>query len=53
MKRVRALPGSPGGSVYGTAVPSARPSSDYTARAVPHREGVAVPLEVDAIVWQR
>ena len=53
MKRVRALPSSPGGYLYGTAVPSARPPSDYTARVMPAFEGAAVPLEVAPIAWQR
>jgi hypothetical protein len=29
------------------------PSTDYTARLVPHRDGVVMPLEVDLILWQR
>ena len=51
MKFVHA--GAPGGSVYGAAVPAARPASDYTARVVPRHEGVAVPLEAARILWQR
>ena len=27
--------------------------TDYTARMIPHSAGVAVPLEVDLILWQR
>jgi hypothetical protein len=27
--------------------------SDYTARLVPHYEGVSVPLETNLILWQR
>ena len=29
------------------------PATDYTARLVPHRDGVAVPLEEAHILWQR
>jgi len=29
------------------------PSSDFTARVVPHFEGVSVPLEANLILWQR
>ena len=45
MKCVRPLLGAPGGYVYGAAVSAARPPADYTARMIPHRDGVAVPLE--------
>jgi starch phosphorylase len=34
-------------------VPSARPASDYTARVIPQHPGVAIPLEVPRILWQR
>jgi starch phosphorylase len=50
MRRVR---GVPGGHVYAAAVPAARPAEDYTARAIPWRDGVAIPLEDARIVWQR
>jgi starch phosphorylase len=53
MKRVRHLAGASGGYVYSAAVSAARPSTDYTARLIPHRNGVAVPLEVGPILWQR
>ena len=53
MARARRLPGTSSRYVYGAAVSAVRPPSDYTARVIPHREGVAVPLEVDFITWQR
>ena len=53
LERVRQLAGAFGGYVYRAAVPAARPATDYTARVVPHREGVAVPLEAARILWQR
>jgi starch phosphorylase len=53
MARARQLTGASGRYRYSAAVSAARPSSDYTARVIPHREGVAVPLEVDPILWQR
>ncbi len=53
MARVRPLAGAGNGHAYGAAVPAARPASDYTARIVPRRSGVAVPLEVVRILWQR
>lgn len=53
MTRVRtAAPGS-GGHTYCGTVSSARPAADYTARIMPHRIGVSVPLEVGWIVWQK
>jgi starch phosphorylase len=53
MKRVRQLPGAPGGYGYSAAVSAARPPADYTARIIPHRDGVAIPLESAQILWQR
>jgi starch phosphorylase len=53
MTRVHQLVGASGGFVFNAAVPATRPPADYTARIIPHRFGVAVPLEVDLILWQR
>ncbi len=53
MTRVRQLAGTSGGHVYTATVSAARPSADYTARVIPHCEGVAVPLEAAHILWQR
>jgi starch phosphorylase len=53
MKRVRQLTGALGGYVYSAAVSAARPPADYTARAIPHCNGVAIPLEDARILWQR
>jgi len=53
MKRVRQLAGASGGYVYSAAVSAARPVADYTARVVPHCDGVAIPLEDARILWQR
>ena len=39
--------------VYHATVSAARPASDYTARVMPQRTGVAVPLESGRILWQR
>jgi starch phosphorylase len=41
------------GHVYGANVPAIRPVGDYTARLIPRCEGVAIPLEVANILWQR
>jgi starch phosphorylase len=41
------------GCVHRATVPSARPASDYTPRAIPQHAGVAVPLESGRILWQR
>jgi len=53
MKRVRQLAGTPGGFVYIAAVSAARPPADYTARVIPHCNGVAIPLEDARILWRR
>jgi starch phosphorylase len=53
MRRDRQLAGASGGYVYRSAVSAARPQSDYTPRAIPHFDGVAVPLEIAHILWQR
>jgi starch phosphorylase len=53
MKRVRQLAGASGGYVYSAAVSAARPPADYTARVIPHYDGVAIPLEDARILWQR
>jgi len=53
MERVRELAGGAGNYAYRATVPAARPAGDYTVRAIPYAEGVAVPLEDTRIVWQR
>jgi glycogen phosphorylase len=53
MKRARPLPDASRRSVYQATVPTARPAKDYTARVIPQRYGVAVPLESARILWQR
>ena len=53
MTRLHELACASGGYAYSATVPAARPAADYTARAIPHCDGVAVPLEDDRIRWQR
>jgi starch phosphorylase len=53
MKCVRQLVGASEGYVYSVAVSAARPLTDYTARVIPHCDGVALPLEDARILWQR
>ncbi len=53
MKRAGQLTGASGGYVYRAAVSAARPTLDYTARVIPHCDGVAIPLEDARILWQR
>jgi starch phosphorylase len=53
MTRVRPPAGETRGGIYCASVPATRPAADYTARIIPHCPGVAVPLEVDPILWQR
>ena len=53
MKHVRRLADASGDYVYSAAVSAARSSTDYTVRLIPRCSGVAVPLEVASILWQR
>ncbi len=53
MERVRELTGASGGYLYRASVPATRPSTDYTARLIPWRTDLAVPLEEAHILWQR
>lgn len=53
MKRARPLPGAPRRCVYRATVSTTRPARDYTARVIPQRSGVAVPLESARILWKR
>jgi starch phosphorylase len=41
------------GYIYSAQMPATRPATDYTARVIPQRSGVAVPLESARILWQR
>jgi starch phosphorylase len=52
MKRVRQRTGASGDYVYSAAVSATRPPADYTARVIPHCDGVAIPLEDARILWQ-
>ena len=53
MKCARSVPDAPGFCLFQAMVPNTRPASDYTPRLIPHRSGVAVPLESGRILWQR
>jgi len=41
------------GYIYTAQVSASRPASEYTPRLIPHYAGVAVPLEISLILWQR
>jgi glycogen phosphorylase len=53
MKCARVLADASRRCVYQATVATARPATDYTARVIPQRSGVAVPLESVRILWQR
>jgi starch phosphorylase len=53
MQCAQPLPDASRCSVYRATVPTTRPAADYTARVLPRRSGVAVPLEFARILWQR
>lgn len=53
MTRGIKLVGAENGYNYVAQVSATRPASDYTARVIPHRRGISVPLEGAHILWQR
>ena len=53
MKNVRPLAGTSGGYVYNATASANRPPEDYTARVIPHCDGVSIPMEDARILWQR
>ena len=53
MKLVRSVTGATGSYIYLAAISPTRPPADYTARVIPYRSGIAVPLEDTRILWQR
>ena len=53
MERDRGPTGNAAGDTYRVSVLATRPATDYTARVIPRFAGVAVPLEVNTILWQR
>jgi len=53
MNHSEQLADAAGCHIYRATVSSTRLATDYTARIIPHCAGVAVPLEVDSILWQR
>ncbi len=53
MQLVSPALGASGGCLYRASVPATRLAIDYTARITPKKDGVAVPLEVAKILWQR
>jgi starch phosphorylase len=42
-----------GSYIYSATVSATRSPADYTARVLPHYDGVAMPLEDSRILWQR
>ena len=53
MKHARQLSDASHKHIYAATVPATRSAADYTARIIPHCEGVATPLEYPRILWQR
>ena len=53
MKLIRKQTAADGGHVYRAQISASRPATDYTARVIPHLDGVAIPLEEAHILWQR
>jgi starch phosphorylase len=53
MKIDQKLVGAENGYSYSARVPADRPAEGYTPRIIPFKDGVAVPLESNLILWQR
>jgi starch phosphorylase len=53
MKRIRQLEEASDAFIYRAAIAADRAATAYTARVIPHRKGVAIPLEEARILWQR
>ncbi len=53
MTHVSTPAGDSRGEMYRASVSAARPAADFTARIVPRYDGVAVPLEIDPVLWQK
>jgi starch phosphorylase len=53
MERVGEAQGTPAAATYRATISATRPAQDYTARLIPHHADVAVPMEVNRILWQR
>jgi glycogen phosphorylase len=53
MMRVQPPAGEARGGIYCASVPATRLAAEYTARIIQNYARVAVPLEVDPILWQR
>ena len=51
--RAHELADTPGGHLYMADLPATRPAEHYTARAMPRRDAVHLPLESQRILWQR
>jgi starch phosphorylase len=53
MTRLNQSPDTIGSSIYSATVPANRNADDFTVRAIPHCDGVSIPLESTNILWQR
>jgi len=53
MECARKIEDVSGGYVYSASVSVDRLQADYTARVIPHCDGVAIPLEEPRILWER
>lgn len=53
MHCARLLMGASNGYIYRAELLTNRAAADYTARLIPYRDGVVVPLEFARILWQQ
>ena len=53
LERGAAIAGSSNGFIYAGVAAATRPWADYTIRIIPAHPGVAVPAELELILWQK
>jgi starch phosphorylase len=53
MELIEQVQDVPGLYLYRGSVPATRPAADYTARLIPNKENMAIPLESNHVLWQR
>ena len=53
MKSLRQPADVSGSYIYSASAPATRPLTRYTARVIPHCNGVAIPQEDARFLWQR
>jgi starch phosphorylase len=51
LERAAPMAGVTNGAIYRAAISTSRPSWHFTARVIPRRDGVRIPMELPLIAW--